>query len=306
MDQSVGEAIQGCLPAAPTGSRAPEIGGVLLGRVQEFSEGHWSVQIHNVELLDCERAWDESYTLTLYDKAQWSRRLRQLLRERKNGYVPVGWFRTHTRKGLYMDQHDLELMRLFFPHPSSVAMIVRPGRSFESGTAGFFLWENGDMERAQPQEAFAFPPQGVGADAESSAEVAAAPEIDLPPLVGPVRQPRRAWLWATAAAGALAGILWQPADTGVEPPNRVLIVVDEAADVAPVLPSFPTAPVLVNGETEVQNSEDTAPEAAPVTPEKEPKVVARRHRGVPVNRLDTLRPAPAPAPKAAAPQRGAA
>jgi protein TonB len=109
---------------------------------------------------------------------------RYLRKRLKEGYADlecVGYWRTHQRPDLYLDNRDLEVMAAFFAKPWCVALCVRP-----PATAGFFVWENGEIHRASSYREFELP------DAEQPVEIPAPP----PP------QPKRWAYWG--AAGALA------------------------------------------------------------------------------------------------------
>jgi hypothetical protein len=122
----------------------------------------------------------------------------------------VGWFRTHTRPGLFLDQHDFGLFNDYFAHPASVALLIRP----EDREAAFFFWEDGDIRRAAPYQTFPFIPEALGTRRESRSpgsdvELIAVPASSLrtPPVVD---WRRRALYAAPIAASVLAGFLWQP------------------------------------------------------------------------------------------------
>src|SRR5687768_11507286 len=99
------------------GDRPVEHGGVLLGRVRHVNDSY-IVSVDSVEVIPCEHARGASWTLSARDKQALLRRIR-----RQHGSLTVvGWFRTHTRAGLYLDQHDFSLFTEFFAQPSSVSL----------------------------------------------------------------------------------------------------------------------------------------------------------------------------------------
>ena len=132
------------------GSRDPEIGGLLLGSVQPGEP--ILITVDDLELIPSAHARGPSYTLTSGERAGLEKRIRQ------RGGGPgapaiVGWFRTHSRPGLYLDQGDLTLMNELFAAPGDVALVVAPQ---PEPKAGFFFWENGDIHRQAPYLAFPF------------------------------------------------------------------------------------------------------------------------------------------------------
>jgi len=65
----------------------------------------------------------------------------------------VGFFRTHVRPGLFLDEHDFRTVQEFFADPNQVVLLVRPEPA-GSLVAGFFFWEAGDMERSKSYRPF--------------------------------------------------------------------------------------------------------------------------------------------------------
>ena len=193
-----------------SGSRALEHGGILLGRVRRVNDCYM-VCVDAAEMLTCEHARGASWTLSARDQQAMLRRIR-----RQHGSISVvGWFRTHTRPGLYLDQHDFTLFNDHFAHPSSVSLVVRP----QDREAAFFFWEEGDIKRSSPYQTFPFIPQALGTHQEIQRFEPAAVDLVAVPAASVVRRPgrtfsslvgRRALYAAPIVAGVLAGLLWQP------------------------------------------------------------------------------------------------
>jgi protein TonB len=166
---------------APQESRAGlERGGLLWGRVRDTGEDYYLISIEFAEHLSCDHTHGEGWVPSEKDR-------RQLRKHLKKGYGDlqcVGYWRTHQRPGLYLDTRDLDLMATLFAQPWCVALCVRP-----PSTAGFFLWENGDIHRTSSYREFELP------DAEQ------------PPTVpAPTPQPTTRWRrWV--ATGALAAVV---------------------------------------------------------------------------------------------------
>jgi TonB family protein len=173
--------------------RENEIGGFLLGRSRQVNDS-WIVAAEGIELAACEHARGPSWTLSRADREAFARQMRRLSDRRV-----VGWFRTHTRPGLYLDQHDFDLFRDFFHHPAAIALVARP-----DSTAGFFFWENGDVERTRPcatfslrTEAMKFTPQPVRNITEPQPGIARSGV-------------RKELLWIPALAGIGLAMFWSP------------------------------------------------------------------------------------------------
>ncbi len=123
-----------------------EIGGYLLGNCDEprRSSGSRVVVVEDFEPFPARGGEGPAYVLNPHDLKGL---LRSLARARsKRGNVPVGFFRSHLRKGLYLDQADFSLFQEHFSGPCDVFLLGRPD---ESGTpvAGFFFWEDGLLNR---------------------------------------------------------------------------------------------------------------------------------------------------------------
>jgi len=105
----------------------PEIGGILLGRVEGDGAGRRTF----VDAFEpCERGRLE----------------RQRARRRRDGLVAVGLWRSHFRRGLYLDQRDFRLFRHLFHNPSSIFLLVRRDGG-DQARGAVFVWEDDDVRR---------------------------------------------------------------------------------------------------------------------------------------------------------------
>ena len=194
--------------APVTRNRQREIGGILIGRVATNSA---TISVETIEVVPCEHARGDSWILSKFDKANLIRCMRRIAS--RGRLVPVGWFRTHTRRGLYLDQHDYELCRDHFCDPTSVALLIRPEAEC-APEAGFFFWEEGEMQRTTCWRTFAF---------EEPSQPGPVPP-PAPQALQPVARKhfpiKKTLLWAPAAAGLAAGLLWQPEPFSHEPRYR--------------------------------------------------------------------------------------
>jgi len=131
-----------------TGPRGNEIGGILLGRaLPGFGR---AVQIEDFELTPCEHLRGASYTLSPKDKRLLGMRL-----ARRASQQVVGYFRSHTRPGMYLDQDDFAVFSRYFADPSQVFLLVRPATEGPA-MGGFFFWEDGEMNRRSTYRQFPF------------------------------------------------------------------------------------------------------------------------------------------------------
>jgi len=293
--ERLGAAVQQGLGLGPRGF---EIGGVLLGRTVS---GGRTVLIEDFWLVPSEHLRGASYTLSPKDRHALGVRL-----ARCSPAEVVGYFRSHTRPGLYLDQDDFAIFSSYFPDPSQVFLVVRPSADGPA-VGGFFFWEDGDINRRAPYRQFPFDSQRLLAGDFPIADRPAPRLAPAPvPQAAAVRSPRRApqvhWLAVPIIAGLflVAGLFVsehrapQPAPVPVKASAPASPVVPEVAQNPPAIPDTPrvvTPPPAADAEV-AQN-----PPATPDTPQAaQPQPPApRRASAKQVLRPKRL-PAPAPAP----------
>jgi len=120
-------------------SRGSEIGGVLFGSVTPGSP--LAVMIESFEPIDCEYASGPLYRLS---DAELSRLDRAIELRASVGARPVGFYRSHTRKGLSLDAADLALFDSRFREPHQIALVIRPAAA-KASIAGIFIREDGTV-----------------------------------------------------------------------------------------------------------------------------------------------------------------
>jgi protein TonB len=252
LSASVVDRLGATIEQAPQSSepedRKMEVGGLLLG----YAEGGETVVIEDFREIPSEHRRGASFDFSPRDRRVLARELTVL------GGRVVGYFRSHTRAGLYLDQGDNDIATEFFPGPSRVFLLVKP-HAEGAPTAGFFVWEDGEIDRRQSPMTFPFDcsllsPEEIPVrvpDAES--------ERAKPPVV--------AYAWLPKAAGFLAGALCLPAITFL------------GASLWPrTHPQAHSAPVA---RVAMPAPADTEPEPAPTVPppdvrEPPPPIPARR------------------------------
>jgi len=172
-------------PAPGPESRTPEIGGVLVGWTRQRDD-LTLVSIEDCVLVDCEYARSASWSLSARDRYVLESTLRQLGRRKKGSPTVIGWFRTHTRRGLYLDEYDFNLFREYFSGPACVALLIRPDQPVP--TAAFFFWEGGELQRSQPHGTFPFSVEALRSRSVAS-DAAARLAPASRPLVRPIARP---------------------------------------------------------------------------------------------------------------------
>jgi Gram-negative bacterial TonB protein C-terminal len=177
------------------GGRGVEIGGILLGRPDP--SGGRTVLIEDFEQIPCEHARGASYTLSRHDLATLGAHL-----ERRQGRQVAGYFRSHTRPGMYLDQEDYAVISTCFQDPSQVFLLVKPGPDGTS-VGGFFFWEEGDINRRASYRQFPFERQRLLQGAFPMAEQPPAPPPAISRAARARRVPPASWLMVPLIAGLL-------------------------------------------------------------------------------------------------------
>jgi hypothetical protein len=179
-----------------------EVGGILLGLIVAPQE----IEISGFEFVTSEHRRGVIYSLGAREQLSMAERTVSL--SRKSGAKPVGFFRTHLRRGLFLDQDDFSLMQEVFGDPSQVALLIRPMDPGPSN-AGFFVWQEGDIDRRQT--ALLFPFDSATLRVQGPVEAAVdrkKPQVVAAPTPSPRQSPKIPVRWiawgAATAAGALA------------------------------------------------------------------------------------------------------
>ncbi|HVN06599.1 MAG TPA: TonB family protein [Bryobacteraceae bacterium] len=166
------------------GPRGIEIGGLLLGR--KIPGRAHAVSIDDFELVPCEHLRGASYTLSPGERHMLGARL-----GRRRVWQVVGFFRSHTRPGMYLDQDDFSIFSRYFQDDSQVFLLIRPSLAGPA-MAGFFFWEDGDIDRRSPYRQFPFDAEQLAGGgfpiASVSGEWSRPPDVPRPALV-PTPQP---------------------------------------------------------------------------------------------------------------------
>lgn len=123
-----------------------EIGGVLLGHCDNEgrTQGRRVVVVDNFQPVASEHLRAPAYSLSKHDLKELHGVLSHT--EASEGTVAVGFFRSHLRKGLYLDEADFSLFQEHFSSPCAVFLAARPEKNGVP-TAGFFFWEEETLQR---------------------------------------------------------------------------------------------------------------------------------------------------------------
>ncbi len=159
-------------------SRGSEIGGLLFGFTQPGSPA--AVTVEDYAPIPCDYSRGPLYRLSDADLARFAEAMAG------NGHV-VGFFRSHTRKGLSLDSDDLALMDGKFREPHHVALLIRPFATKPS-TAGIFIREDGGIRGDASYLEFPFRSaalSGTTGNPAAESDRVPAPSRTLPPPIAP-------------------------------------------------------------------------------------------------------------------------
>ena len=132
--------------------RGLEVGGLLLGWVEKGEE--LRVIVQDFEPFEAEHLRGPSYTLSAADRERLEQRI-EYWGSNATGLSVVGYYRGHTRPGLYLDEDDFHIIREYFADPGQVCLLIRPSFT-ETSMAGFFFWEDADIQRQSSYLEFPF------------------------------------------------------------------------------------------------------------------------------------------------------
>ena len=182
-----------------------EHGGILLGQIV----GPNTVEVTSCEFFPSAHRKGTLYDLGARERERVAMRARELARVKAER--PVGYFRTHQRPGLFLDQDDFALMEEAFREPGSIALLLRP-RIDGPPDAGFFFWENGDLDRKQTHLLFPFDSEmlrrqgrveGPAAASAAASQKRTAFSLSLPAIA---KRYQPALLWAGGAVVSFASV----------------------------------------------------------------------------------------------------
>lgn len=198
-DLAVIDALRGAVLKAPhsEAERRDEVGGLLLGRV----EPDQNIIVDGFELLSSEHKRGASFILSARDGKKLRTRLQWWLAH-NNEREPIGFFRSHTRSGLYLDRNDQEVLSRFFTKPSDVALLVRPAAD-GTCTGGCFFWEEVAIQGTRTYLEFPFESRRLTSQSYVPGFAKQPEPAPVPRLVEPLVAPRNARLPVAAAVLAL-------------------------------------------------------------------------------------------------------
>ena len=139
--------------------RGAEVGGILLGRTEDGP--HPKVIVEDFVPVPSEYLTGPSYNPSANDLVEFEAVLERCKETAGGKLSPVGFYRSHTRDELYMDDADVTLARRYFPEPYNVFLLVKPFAT-RPCVGGFFFWEDGEIYRESSYLQFPFQRQELG------------------------------------------------------------------------------------------------------------------------------------------------
>jgi protein TonB len=275
-------------------SRGSEIGGLLLGSAVPGSPA--VVSLADFELISCEYSRGPLYRLSDADQGRFEKAMEKYASG--NGPRVVGFFRSHTRKGLTLDAEDVAFFEPRFHEPHQIVMLIRPFATKVS-TAGIFIRENGRLGGEISYREFPFRSselkggRGGGEKSESAApQATAAPTAAQP--ASPAKPQARAQIVPIASRREIA--LPEPVVSAATP----IPVADEPIEApAPApLKAQSVAPVVEKPAAEKpENEREKTPVPAAKVVEPPAKVIAAPAEEAATVIADAEVEVPAPAKK---------
>jgi hypothetical protein len=247
--------------------RGAEVGGLLLGRVDE--PGSRTVYIDDFAPVSCEYRRGPSYLLSDSDRAGLENTIARA------GTTVVGFYRSHTRKDFGFDEEDVSRFQTYFPHSNRFFLLIKP-LSISQSVARFFSWEEGAIHGDFSQPEFPFGrrwiPEHVTQAPAKTVMVEAAPiEIAVPQEP---ERPRRRRTWIPLAACLTAAVTGLVGFQTWEAARRPRTIQTPPASVREVKPSAMLPVVPAPSTTTVA----PPPSATVATPAKTGKLKRKGHR----------------------------
>jgi hypothetical protein len=177
--------------------RGAEVGGLLLGRAEQGDPRR--VFINDFVPVACEYRRGPSYFLSETDLAELERTL-----SRCQSRV-VGFYRSHTRPNLSLDEEDRQRIHTYFSGPSNVFLLIKP-LSITNCVAGFFFWREGVVHGEASHLEFRFGGRSLpAAGSVRSAATQAGPDGPRQPMgtKPSTASDRTRVRWSLAAVGLL-------------------------------------------------------------------------------------------------------
>jgi hypothetical protein len=158
-----------------------EIGGLLFGHAEESS-----ARIEAFRPIECEHALGPSFVLSERDLASLKNQIETAASDPElAGLELIGWFISHTRSQLQINDRELAWFNQFFPDAGKITLLIKPERFQATRFAFLVRTADGQIDRDGSQKAIILPlPGRVARDSEQPI-----PSIPAPPERQPAEPP---------------------------------------------------------------------------------------------------------------------
>lgn len=155
--------------------RGLEVGGILLGTAEggEYPR----VRIEDFEPVLSKHEQGPSYVLTGKDLDRLEAALDRWQPEEGRRMRVVGFYRSHTREGLCLDEEDIGLLSRYFPEETAVALVVKPYAT-RPPVAGLFFREEGAIRSESSYREFSFRRRELAGGESGTSQAREAPTPD--------------------------------------------------------------------------------------------------------------------------------
>jgi protein TonB len=256
-------------------SRGSEMGGILLGSIVPGNPA--VINIEDYATIACDYTRGPLYRLSEADLRRFEKAIEE--HSAPGPIQVVGFFRSHTRKGLVLDAEDLQFLSARFRSPHSVALLIRPFAT-RASVAGILLRDESGFN--SDASALEFPFRSAQLAVSKREPEAAAPSgpvraqvvpiasrREVPPpapaLPPPAMEPRatlhpettaqpgpfhpeplvaEAVLTPQPAPSPIADEPGEPPAAQPEPPVSALVAASPVVEPAPVVSRAPAAPLF--------------------------------------------------------------
>jgi len=171
-------------------NQAEEHGGLLFGRIIDND----TVEVTDFEFFRSKHHRGASYDLGGGERYSVERHVRSF--SGRSGPKPVGYFRTHLRPVLFLDQSDFALMTESFSDVPGIALAIRMDQTGPAN-AGIFYWEDGDIDRSRTELILPFDAARLRVQGPVEQQ-----EIPVSPITG------NAWAWVSKLKKSSPSLLW--------------------------------------------------------------------------------------------------
>jgi protein TonB len=246
-------------------SRGSEIGGLLLGSAAPGSPTPSSptiVTVADFELISCDYSRGPLYRLSDGDMARYQQAIEKYAGG--NSARVLGYFRSHTRKGLSLDAEDLSFFEPRFLEPHQLVLLIRPFATKVS-SAGIFIRENGKINGETSYREFPFRSSELAASHAGEKSELSAPAAHTAAQSAAPKPQARAQIVPIASRREIT-----LPDPVVSAPSASPVVADRIEAPTPALPKAPPAapPVVEKSAPEKDEREKEKAATAPAKPAK--------------------------------------